>query len=159
MALGEPNMKARPDSARVAISHHASSRTIRAACVAQTLTVIRRLAEPAEGALADIEFVPDAADMVIELRMLAHRHDVRSVAVEFNDMLGDNRAGTVREDDDAVGQADRFLDIMRDQQQRTALFAHEFGCIALDEDLGLEIERRERLAKQQPLRISRESPG
>src|ERR1700727_2319717 len=158
MALGDPNMKARAGCALVAISHHAKSSATRAACVAQTLKVILR-AEPTTAGLVDIEFVPDAADMMIKLRMLAHRHNVRSVAVELEHVLGDDRARTVRKNNDAVGQADRLLDIMGDQKQRTSLFAHELGGVSLNQDLGLEIEGREGLVEQQHLWISGEGAG
>ena len=77
---------------------------------------------------------------------------VRSRA-ELDVVDGADPRRPVAEHDHPVGERDRLLDVVGDQQDRAVLAAHQPGRVALDHELGLEVERRERLVEQQHLRV------
>ena len=65
----------------------------------------------------------------------------------------------VDEDADLVGERNGVLVVVRDEQRRQAELAQELLELAAYRDLGVRVERRERLVEQQHAGIAGERPG
>ncbi len=72
--------------------------------------------------------------------------------------VGLDARGPVAEDDDAVGQEQRFLDIVRDQQRGEALALPERHDFGLHGDARQRIELAERLVENEDPRIVHQRP-
>ena len=88
------------------------------------------------------------------MRQLSGAKIARSLGCEI--YFFDNSRGARAEDDDAVTERDRFLDIMRDVNHGALRFAPELEQISLHRPLGLRVERSERFVHQEKLHIRRE---
>src|SRR5260221_1531399 len=186
IADGEPNMKANARLLDVACSHNASRTTRMANCVTSTAIVARsrfqrRFANGAIGSAGDrsragavsmsaviaefrslqhhVEIGPDAPDIAAEIGAFPNRHHVHSLGAKLDviDRLHPGRP--LRQHDHPVRQRNRLLDIMRDQHQRALAAPHEGHRVVFDQKLALKIQRRERLVKQQHIRLVHQSSG
>ena len=92
----------------------------------------------------------------VELRIVMNGQ-TRAIARQgiAND-LGDARARAVAHQQDAVGQQDRFVDIVGDHEHRLIRGRTNPHQLVLDHAAGERIERTEGLIEQQHLRLDRE---
>jgi hypothetical protein len=93
-----------------------------------------------------------------ELTELLRRDLVaRARQVDRNDFLHLGRG--VREDDDAVGEVDRLVDVVRDEEDRDSVLVAHLQHQVLQVASGLRVHRCERLVHEQDLRLVGERAG
>src|SRR5450830_883260 len=106
----------------------------------------------------DFEQLHQATLQRADFRQLAAlQRVVAERQVDFD--LFDDGAWTLAHDQQAVGQGDRFDQIVGDEERGLFLFVEHLGQILLQDHLGLRIQCRERLVHQQYLRINRQRAG
>src|SRR5262245_16189455 len=98
---------------------------------------------------------PDALLERDECRLVLERERALPRQVDRDDVL--DAGGPRREHDDAVGEEDRFVDLMGDEQRGGLGAREDLQQFPLQEFARLRVERRERLVEQQELRLDRES--
>src|SRR5580698_10560042 len=103
-----------------------------------------------------IEFRPDLADERGKPGRVADGHHVAAIALQRDIVDSLDARRTVCQHDHPVRQRHRFLDVMGNQQYRSSFASHQLGHVALEHDLGLEIERGERFVQQDDFRVGDE---
>ena len=78
---------------------------------------------------------------------------------EIDRDVGDDAAGSRRQDDDAVGDEDRLGDAVGDQDDRGRGPLPQPQQLEVEPLAGQRIERAERLVEQEDLGLERERPG
>src|SRR5207244_3011589 len=95
----------------------------------------------------------DAPYVMTEIRVFAYLHHVRSPGAKLNLVDRFDPGGSLRQDNNPIGQRDRLFDIMRDEKQRAPALPDETYGVVLDQKLALKIQRRERLVEQEHVRF------
>ena len=102
------------------------------------------------------EIVPEPFVERRERRMHARLDRIARPRDRHLVLLGDARARPLREQIDAVGQADRLFEIVGDEQHADALPLDQRGDVLDDAGAHDRVERGERLVHQQELRLHRQ---
>ena len=111
-----------------------------------------------ECALADVEAIHQPGDVVVHARIASPCQ--RIVALRQVDRhLLDDAAGPRAHHKHAVGERDRFGEIVGDQQRGLAGARERAREVALENHAGLRVDGRKRLVEQQHARIDREGTG
>ena len=100
--------------------------------------------------ISSLSAVPDFELQLVELRRHPHLVVARPRQIDREDLLG--AARTLGHHHDAVGQVDRLVDLMGDEQHGLLRLLPDAQQLDLHQVAGLRVERRERLVHQQHVR-------
>src|ERR1700760_2877977 len=109
--------------------------------------------------LVQIELVPDRLEIASELVALARLERRRTrvtQAREGDAVFALDASRTPAHDDDAVGHADGFADVVRDQDDGLVLVTQDRSDLVGERQARLIVERREWLVEQQEVRLAAE---
>src|SRR6185312_3728550 len=107
----------------------------------------------------DVQLSPDFVEIAAELRFAAGGEWGWSLPVagrKLDRVVGLDGARPLAHHDDAIGHADRFRDVMRDQNDSLRLAPQNPPHLLRKRETGLKIECRERLIQQQDLWLDTE---
>src|SRR6516162_5715018 len=106
------------------------------------------------------ELLPESVEVSVEFRRVARLERGWTALVvtgcETYWMIGLYLTWATREHDDAFGHADRFRNIVRDQDRRLPFAAQNFGNLVRERKPGLRIKCRERLIEQDNIGLGAE---
>src|SRR5687768_7324123 len=107
----------------------------------------------------DVQLSPDFVEIAAELGLAAGGERGWPLPVagrKLDSVVGLDGARTLAHHDDAIGHADRFRDIVRNQNDRLRLAPQNPPHLLRKRETGLKIECRERLIQQQDLWLDAE---
>src|SRR5262249_29824331 len=102
----------------------------------------------------DLELLPQHVEVGVELRRIARFERSRARAIagcKADRMFRLHPSGPPRQHDDAFGHADRFADVMGDEDRRLALAPQDHRHLISQRKPRLRVERCKRLVEQHDL--------